>query len=141
MPDQLVVDLLPGLPDIVYPRTVADEHRCGSRNFGHHLLAAGGLQHEVIVTVLFMLQSHDCGLDPPDGHFRDTISNVFERRWILLRILQARGTGKARELIDSGLDDAPPEVNSVYHVLAHLGSVRVLARLDRPTFRPGGVLL
>ena len=84
--DQFLVDLLSGLSDIVEPRAVTDKLGCGRKNLGHHLWAARALQHEMIVTVFFMVQRDYCRLDPPDGDFRNPISHFCELRWVLGRI-------------------------------------------------------
>src|SRR5438876_500392 len=88
-----------------------------------------------------MLQTDDCSFDPPNGEFRDSGSHAHKLRWILGRIRQAGRTRKTGQLLDGGLDDARFQVNPIDHVLAHLGSVWVLASLDGPTFSPGFIKL
>ena len=87
---ELVVDLLPRLRDIIEPGTIPDKLLRRRRNLSHHLRVALALKHQMIVTVLFMLQTDNRGLNLPDRDFRDSISNALERRRIFGGILQFR---------------------------------------------------
>src|SRR5258708_536440 len=133
---EFVVDLLPCLSNVVDPGTVPNEYSGWSWNLANHCLSAGALQYQVIVAVFFVFESHDGGLNSPNGDFSDSGADIHEFRRILTRILKTRRTRQEVQFLKGGLDDAGAKTFSVDDVLAYFCTVGVLAGLHGPTFCP-----
>src|SRR5882762_1241974 len=137
--DKFIVDLLARLPDVGDPRTVADEYAGRGGNLAHHIRAAGALEHQMVVPIVFMLQSYDGCLDAPNSDFGDVRANALECWRVLGRIRQTSGSGKRDQFFEGGVDDAGAKIISVDDVLAHFGSVWIRTGFYRPTFAAGRI--
>src|SRR5712692_4377934 len=80
----------------------------------------------MVVAILFVLESGNHRVEPPDRDFGDAIANALKLRRILRRNCESRWTGQTDQFLHGGFDDSRTEVLPVNDVLADLRSVRVL---------------
>src|SRR5215471_8389023 len=89
----------------------------------------------MIISVLFVLQCDDGGLDSPNRDFGDPVPNILELRWILTGVGQSSWARKTDQFLKCSLDNTYPKILAINDILAHLRAILILPGFNGPAFR------